>query len=1143
MKCIHNIISRFSRIIPMIVAVGIGISSCTDEISIPTAVDGPEGEPAEISLTLSVGDMTAYTRASDDDDYRRVNSLWIGIYNATTGKRTFSGMMDSENNGFTAGLKDHASDYSLKGIKTKSGRSFIVAVANPENYTAMVAGAQQPEDNALQSILQNYADDWDKYKSIVVTGKLLQNGTMIDIEAPTVDDNSGLLMSGLYAAAGVGDPVSSETPAYIAAGTDKLTGRIHLRRLVSHINFSIKAGGDVVEIIPQSYQVHRAPYASWLHEHTASADILNAGDALCASYDDNQEYYKSSLVYSSTFISHNENEGTYSFDFWQMENKRVGLESCGEYADREKEFGKNGQYTPSDPDASYEGSGIFMSLSGFENPDLNNMATYVDIPCIVKYKEKTTDANAKPNDIPDDENNLPGDDNKYLDAGRTRTANITYRVHLGYVTPTDNAEANPDPRDFNCYRNSDYTYNMTVTNLHNVILEAFRKGENQPGGFGDVTDVTDEFYSLDAHYGVFNIYLTEEDIASFSYRMISYESNVEHEIKGEKGKNGEGSVIPVIDNTNRKFYNWIIFVYNDGITTPDASSDSQKRSIMAFPDTDAKKLYMNDFLTRTDLKEGWYTVFVNEYTYETGADESGTNPNWKTYVNQPNRMFWINVAQKKSADGASTFYMAKYAGSQRSIQTYYNMDAADCTTAVGVEHENENFGMNIRWTYPTGDVNLNADNGRRNVWNSLPESDGRKSWNSCVARTSWQNVGAITNADVQNLLSAAEKAGGYRNVPQMNLLDYNSDLTDSSNRPAGKREDKHDPQGSGADKQYVQAIYSCMNRNRDEDGNGIIEEHELKWYLPSSGKYLRVILGRNSLPSPIMSYNYSELPMGAASSGRNGIFHYISSDNKVVWADEGMSSSIFYQTSTPSDNSTTHVSAPWQVRCIRNLGTNLSSVATGNNDGVTPAYEYTLNGTSATIKVTHYLDQTLRNPTVDPLPIHKTNSPYNRLGRYGFEVAFRGNNVTASSTEEEISKSYRRGDNQALFKRYMEAGLSNNDIQNNPCYRLNNSASGKKGWRLPNQKELTIMMKLNILGIPDNYDHFVISCTSEYWNNAGNSSQDEIDLLQFRLAAAKIKNNTDPGMTQIFYNRDETNGANDVRVLLRCVRDLQPDDL
>lgn len=1137
MKCIHNIISRFSRIIPMIVAVGIGISSCTDEISIPTAVDGPEGEPAEISLTLSVGDMTAYTRASDDDDYRRVNSLWIGIYNATTGKRTFSGMMDSENNGFTAGLKDHASDYSLKGIKTKSGRSFIVAVANPENYTAMVAGAQQPEDNALQSILQNYADDWDKYKSIVVTGKLLQNGTMIDIEAPTVDDNSGLLMSGIYAAAGVGDPVSSETPAYIAAGTDKLTGRIHLRRLVSHINFSIKAGGDVVEIIPQSYQVHRAPYASWLHEHTASADILNAGDALCASYDDNQEYYKSSLVYSSTFISHNENEGTYSFDFWQMENKRHGLESsCGEYADREKEFGKTGEYKPSDADASYEGSGIFMSLSGFENPDLNNMATYVDIPCIVKYKEKTTDANAKPNDIPDDENNLPGDDNKYLDAGRTRTANITYRVHLGYVTPTDNAEANPDPRDFNCYRNSDYTYNMTVTNLHNVILEAFRKGENQPGGFGDVTDVTDEFYSLDAHYGVFNIYLTAEDIASFSYRMISYESNVEHEIKGEKGKNGEGSVIPVIDNTNRKFYNWIIFVYNDGITTPDASSDSQKRSIMAFPDTDAKKLYMNDFLTRTDLEEGWYTVFVNEYTYETGADESGTNPNWKTYVNQPNRMFWINVAQKKSADGASTFYMAKYAGSQRSIQTYYNMDAADCTTAVGVEHENENFGMNIRWTSPTGVAGLNPDNGRVNVWNSLPSG---RSWDDCVSRTSWQKVGAITNTDVQNLLSDAEKAGGYRNVPQMSLLNYNSDLTDSSDRPAGIRDYRYDPQGSGADKQYVQAIYSCMNRNRDENGDGIITQNELKWYLPSSGKYLRVILGRNSLPSPIMSYNYSELPMGAASTGRNGIFHYISSDNKVVWADEGMSSSQFYQTTAPSATSTSHVSAPWQVRCIRNLGTDLSSVATGNNDGVTPAYAYTVNGTSAKIEVTHYLDQTLRNPTIDPLPVHKTNSPYNRLGRYGFEVAYCGNVTTSNNQTNEVTINKNLRGNALSFKNYLEASLTGDDVQSNPCYSLN-STSGRKGWRVPNQKELTIMMRLGILRITyTNYDHYVVSSTTEYWDDDASSATVN-DLSKLRVAAAKLRGGNTLGMTQIYYNQEQKSGyTNQTLMHLRCVRDLQ----
>ena len=48
---------------------------------------------------------------------------------------------------------------------------------------------------------------------------------------------------------------------------------------------------------------------------------------------------------------------------------------------------------------------------------------------------------------------------------------------------------------------------------------------------------------------------------------------------------------------------------------------------------------------------------------------------------------------------------------------------------------------------------------------------------------------------------------------------------------------------NGNNIQYIEALQACMNRNRDENGNGVIDAAELKWYLPASGKICTYYLG------------------------------------------------------------------------------------------------------------------------------------------------------------------------------------------------------------------------------------------------------------------------------------------------------------
>ena len=660
----------------------------------------PEGEPAVVSIALNAPEREQFTRSElQPEQDNRINSLWLGIFNAKTGEVSTNLCIEDGNYGFTAGAKENHTDFTLTGIPTVSGESRIVAVANPEGHTGCTIDNKTSGQDLL-GLLKN-VETWDDYLKICVG--LENSADNANVQTPQVSQSYALVMSGSFVPTGYDGHDTNQTwsndllnqTVNIYPDNNKLDGKVHLRRLLSHIVFNIQPGGSIVDIEPVSWQVYNAPVYSWMHERTdygnfgddaaTNLQTTNAGDALTPAYADNQNY-KPSLIYTSTdftkgTITTGEASGrnSYKFDFWMYENKRQGLESCDNYQKRDLEYGKNTtDGSLMDPDAegsgSYDMSGVFMSLTSNQPVTLNNKATYVDIPCVVTYLKETDGTTNGSTAV-----NPPNADD--IATGATRVANVTYRIHLGYTNP------NPQATDFNSYRNSSYTYNVTVQSVNNVLVEAFRKGDDQPGGFGTVTDVTDQYYELDAHYNAFNIRLTQNELRTFSFSIQAYESGVLHEFYG--GLTEKTNKIPTPDDTdNYKYYSWIEILPTTG-----------ENVLQAYPREKSTLLHLGDLLPKDDgtpsQTSEWYTVFVNEYTYEESNDETGGN--WKKYVNQPNRNVWINVTEHVSADQASSYYKAKYAFSQKSIQTYYD-PTSDAANALGLEHVDENLGMNIRWT-------------------------------------------------------------------------------------------------------------------------------------------------------------------------------------------------------------------------------------------------------------------------------------------------------------------------------------------------------------------------------------------------------------------------------------------------------------
>lgn len=121
---------------------------------------------------------------------------------------------------------------------------------------------------------------------------------------------------------------------------------------------------------------------------------------------------------------------------------------------------------------------------------------------------------------------------------------------------------------------------------------------------------------------------------------------------------------------------------------------------------------------------------------------------------------------------------------------------------------------------------------------------------------------------------------------------------------------------------------ACMSRNRDEDGNGKIEESELKWYLPAINQYIGMWIGADALKEARL-YTLNK---------HSNEWRYVSNsydtsrwDHWILWGDQGSSTGMKKAGNVSS----------FQLRCIRNIGS-----PTGND-----YYTYDINNRVFTMKL------------------------------------------------------------------------------------------------------------------------------------------------------------------------------------------------
>lgn len=1021
----------------LLIGLSLMFSGCADDFDTPHNGEIIEGRPASITISTNVGNMTLQSRADmQAGKDKEISSIWIGFFNSD-GQLAYKFSF-----GHQTPIGSPDSDFRTLGpIDITSGNYYIAAVANPVgNYGVMYGDSGTTEATELITLLDRDGLTFDNFLNIAFRRG---SGDVGAIGTPT----GNLPMQGIFVpAANEKHPITSDradelarTLTYIAptSGTSsKLNGSIHFRRLISQNKFNITYNPDKIK----SFEIVRAriyniPAVAWLAERkdghaTGTINDTNAGDYTdiignAPASDENQaapqpNYMRSPIILSSD-IRKTDN-GAFQFDWWQLENRRNAVLSVASYADREKERKQ--------PDG--RNTGIYTALAGNEGyVSPNNCATYVQIE--VKM-EMAPGANSS----------ILGDNNLMT------SVEAVYTIHLGYCEGAGQKRL----MDFNCRRNSMYTYNIKVENVDKIIVEALKDDVGyEHGAEGTVTSVSTKYFEADAHYSAFNVSLSNNERKDASWQLRVYTDADNY-----------------VDITNEnfeqyadKYHNWIEMRPTSGenVLAPyqPVNNGSSSSTNKTFRLTDLNNLteypaYGNN--TTLDDIQHWYTVFVNEYIYEDDYN-SNTSANWQKYVNLPARIFWLKVEEDRSSDFESIIINSKYAVRQKSIQSFYTSKNSVSGIVFGTEHTNELSGIPLRMHSTEFTSTEAAYDARQLNYTYFSKVNSNRNWSTYISGF---------DSGTAPLKYNGEETGVV-------------DVRDAGNFTANY--DKGDSNTTHTFTYSRWAADACLNRNRDLNGNGVIDIEEVRWIVPKVDQYVRMVLGATSMQSPLMNFaDYTSDPWSNESDYyTKSLFHYASIDKDQLWAEEGVS------TGWAGDGGCPH---PQTVRCIRYLGNDMSVLAPDKS-------EYTLavsklNGENV-IRF-NYTDEVLRDFSAQALPVHKVKettsllADYNRPHSY---LEFKSDNLKISDINSYTSN----------YSTYTNANWFEYLGNYNPCDQYN--TGGEQGWRVPNQIEILSLLNTGSLTSDKNV---YLTCTKAYFSKPQIMGADESHGYAFEITSGCV---------------------------------------
>ncbi len=656
---------------------------------------------------------------------------------------------------------------------------------------------------------------------------------------------------------------------------------LQLKRLYAKVTFNVRVaknpGGGKSSLLrsfdPYTWQVVNVPTCSYLLERSSDAADT---DAELFSTDELGFETETLTKDANDFYSDGKTKvSIHSFSFYMMENRHAPSSGITNYADRERRVkdasGINGNYKYTDPRSAYVV--ITGKLVMGTSTSVNN----------------TENVNA------------------------TLDANVRYEIHLGNFR-----DGHYD--DFNTERNHNYVYNIYIGGAEDIKVEVEKGIENEPGATGRVVVALEQVFDSDCHYST--------QVISFHAKYMD-PKNISWYVETPFNKEGIGgtdvqqgrAIMEQID------YKWVEFLVNDkdadgnysDMRTVYKPHDYDFRDINGnvIPPGDKRRtMYVDELVTYLKTQKQNYdahlndptkpesdfdtdpspdgpkisvTAFINEYYYTKNPISNEDDPAlWKTIVNHPMRRMHILASSSISADKESTMIGSSFTLQQRSIQSIYAIhEVAGLQSAWGMEFTDDERETGAATYWKNTDMedcgNTSATNGRLN---------SMKLW-------------GILNADgTDNLIG--ERWDKYLNLQGANETPQ---LVDDYN--------------------YLR--YSCLSRNRDNNGNGIIDADEIRWYMASDIQLIGVFLGAYGIEGDARLYQRSAQDQ-ANSNKEKWRQHIIASNRyvytpsqqsdwnnsnkypRVVWAEEGVNGSNLNYWSDAEQTT------KFSTRCVRNLG-------------------------------------------------------------------------------------------------------------------------------------------------------------------------------------------------------------------------------
>lgn len=769
----------------LLMGIALLLSSCSEDL-----FTGGSDSNEDVTISLAYSDVSprdiVVNSRSKTQEERHLDNLYIYIFDGNGNLKGYKGIEGEDN------LNQNTSSsekQEITGIKTRSGDSYIYAVANiSTGLYPVVTSNGTVESNKLPI---NLDEDKARAGEYEFTLDQLKALTFNRSNRNTIQISSAFLMSG---AVQQGNLVNI-TPA----GTIENGGNdIRLSRIVSKVKFTIKEKtGDGVT---RSFKL----------DNYSIMNIAMKG-TLIGNIDGNDKKYinndtdVSNIVGQTLSVNDVDETGAEYFKAYLPENLQEAQHDVTEQAMREDDSQSNPKVFTNAPDY-----GTYVVLKG-------------------KYEETKE--------------------------GSTKTANVTYYVHLGDCSANYN--------DYNVERNCKYTFNVTVAGVNKIIVEAKKEGNEQPGAEGVVMEYgkMGKNLTLDSHYEYMVMRFYKNEIQELKNHDIGYYYQVYALGKKTKPINVKNEANPETPKHQQKLNgvdtSWIEFaitgrnrsesIYgnaNNGRGTPcDYPGKNHTMDIETF----LKKLYDNagndSFWTNGEYIDA--TCFVSENYYK--------DLSWDKYVNSVDkRAFYVASKIWVSHDKRSVYAEAQYGLTQHNIQTFYDRSQAGSVTAYGCETINDEEKPDGSYT----DFDINEQ---------VKGSNGNDYWNGRA-----------------NMILDIDKFKDGKPVRTWDKLKGNISLR-----------------------------IACMSRNRDLNGDGNISDDEIRWYAPATQQYAGLWIGEEVMSTESKLFNRSTKTLKIDDYKSRMIYYASTQDAESFLSEEGMATGNYDLSSAAY--------RPKYVRCVRNL--------------------------------------------------------------------------------------------------------------------------------------------------------------------------------------------------------------------------------